>query len=59
MKELMAWINGNQDIDGHERHTSTFIISISDGINFVTIMIEDLICVSCFSRDKVMVTLLL
>jgi hypothetical protein len=27
--------NGNQDIDGHERHTSTFIISISDRIYFV------------------------
>jgi hypothetical protein len=35
MKELMARVNGNQDVDGHERHTSTFIISISDRINFV------------------------
>jgi hypothetical protein len=35
MKELMAHINGKQDVDGHERYTSTFIIMISDGINFV------------------------
>jgi hypothetical protein len=35
MKELIAQINGNQDVDGHERYTSTFIITISDRINFV------------------------
>jgi hypothetical protein len=35
MKELMARDNGNQDVDGHEPHTSTFIIWISDTINFV------------------------
>jgi hypothetical protein len=49
----MAHDNGNQDVDGHERHTSTFIIRISDRINFV--IVEDLISVSCFLRDKVMV----
>jgi hypothetical protein len=49
MKELMARGNGNQDVYGHERRTSRFIIRISDRI--------DLICVSCVSRDKVMVTL--
>jgi hypothetical protein len=35
MKELMACANGNQDVDGHECYTSTFIIRISDRINFV------------------------
>jgi hypothetical protein len=35
MKELMAHANFNQDIDGHERRTSRFIIRISDRINFV------------------------
>jgi hypothetical protein len=35
MKELMARGNGNQDVDGHERCTSKFIIRISDRINFV------------------------
>jgi hypothetical protein len=35
MKELMARVNGNQVVDGHERRTSTFIIRISDRINFV------------------------
>jgi hypothetical protein len=35
MKEFMARVNGNQDVDGHECHTSTFIIRISDGIIFV------------------------
>jgi hypothetical protein len=31
----MVRANGNQNIDSHERHTSRFIISISDRINFV------------------------
>jgi hypothetical protein len=31
----MARDNGNQDVDGHEHRTSTFIIRISDRINFV------------------------
>jgi hypothetical protein len=31
----MARANGNQVVDGHECRTSTFIIRISDGINFV------------------------
>jgi hypothetical protein len=35
MKDLMARVNGKQDVDGHERHTFTFIISISDRIHFV------------------------
>jgi hypothetical protein len=35
MKDLMARNNGNQDDDGHECPTSTFIIWISDRINFV------------------------
>jgi hypothetical protein len=35
MKELMARVNGNQDVDGHKRRTSTFFISISDRINFM------------------------
>jgi hypothetical protein len=35
MKELIARENGNHDVDGHERRTSTFIIMISDRINFV------------------------
>jgi hypothetical protein len=35
MKELIAHDNGNQDIDGHERRTSRFIIRISDRIDFV------------------------
>jgi hypothetical protein len=35
MKELMARDNDNQDIDGHERRTSRFIIRISDRINFM------------------------
>jgi hypothetical protein len=35
MKELVAQINGNQDVDGYECYTSTFIIGISDRINFV------------------------
>jgi hypothetical protein len=35
MKELMERDNGNQDVDGHEHHTSRFIIKISDKINFV------------------------
>jgi hypothetical protein len=35
MKELMARVNGNQDVDGHERYTPRFIIRISDRINFV------------------------
>jgi hypothetical protein len=35
MKELMTRVNGNQDVDGHERYTSTFIIRTSDRINFV------------------------
>jgi hypothetical protein len=30
-----ARVNGNQDVDVHERRTSTFIIKISDRINFV------------------------
>jgi hypothetical protein len=30
MKELLARENGNQDVDGHEHCTSTFIIRISD-----------------------------
>jgi hypothetical protein len=34
MKELMVRINGNQDVDSLERHTSTFIIRISDRNNF-------------------------
>jgi hypothetical protein len=35
MKELMAHVNENQDVDGHEGRTSRFIIRISDRINFV------------------------
>jgi hypothetical protein len=35
MKELMVRDNGNQDVDGHERYTSKFIIRISDRIKFV------------------------
>jgi hypothetical protein len=35
MKELMTRVNRNQVVDGHERRTSTFIIRISDIINFV------------------------
>jgi hypothetical protein len=35
MKELMVRGNGNQDVYGHERRTSRFIIGISDRINFV------------------------
>jgi hypothetical protein len=35
MKALMARDNDNQVVDGHERPTSTFIIRISDRINFV------------------------
>jgi hypothetical protein len=35
MKELMARGNGNQNVDGHERRTSRFIIRISDRISFV------------------------
>jgi hypothetical protein len=35
MKELMARDNGDQDIDGHKCPTSTFIIKISDRINFM------------------------
>jgi hypothetical protein len=35
MKELVAQINGNQDVDAHERLTSIFIIRISDRIDFV------------------------
>jgi hypothetical protein len=31
----MTCVNGNQDVDGHERHTSGFIIRIRDRINFV------------------------
>jgi hypothetical protein len=35
MKELMARDYGNPYVDGHERRTSTFIIRISDTINFM------------------------
>jgi hypothetical protein len=35
MKELMVRDNGNQDVDGHEHSISTFIIKISDRVNFV------------------------
>jgi hypothetical protein len=35
MKERMVHENGNQDVDGHERCTSRFIIGISDRINFI------------------------
>jgi hypothetical protein len=35
MKELMARVNGNQDVDANEHHTFGFIIRISDIINFV------------------------
>jgi hypothetical protein len=35
MTELMAQINGKQYADSHERPISTFIIRISDSINFV------------------------
>jgi hypothetical protein len=35
MKELMAQISGKQDVDGHERPTSAFIIKIRDGLDFV------------------------
>jgi hypothetical protein len=35
MKELMVHVNENQDVDGHERCTSKFIIRIGDRINFV------------------------
>jgi hypothetical protein len=35
MNELMAHDNGNQDVDGHERRTSRFIIRISDRINYM------------------------
>jgi hypothetical protein len=31
----MARVSGNQDVDGHECRISTFIIKISDRINFV------------------------
>jgi hypothetical protein len=34
MKELMACDDGKQNVDGHKHSTSTFIIRISDGINF-------------------------
>jgi hypothetical protein len=32
---VQAHDDGNQDVDGHERPTSIFIIRISDGINFI------------------------
>jgi hypothetical protein len=35
MEELVARDNGDQDVDGHECPTSTFIISISDRINIM------------------------
>jgi hypothetical protein len=35
MKEIMVCVNWNQVVDGHEHRTSTFIIKISDRINFV------------------------
>jgi hypothetical protein len=35
MQEILAHANGNQDVDGHERYTSIFIIRISGRINFV------------------------
>jgi hypothetical protein len=35
MKKLMAQIKGNQHVDGHERPTSTYIMRINDGIDFV------------------------
>jgi hypothetical protein len=35
MMELMAQINGNQVVDGHASPTSTSIIRIGDGIDFV------------------------
>jgi hypothetical protein len=35
MKEFMAHVNVNQDVDGHECPTSTFIIRIRDRIDFV------------------------
>jgi hypothetical protein len=35
MKELVAQINGNQDVDGHKLYTSRFIIRISGRVNFV------------------------
>jgi hypothetical protein len=35
MKELEAQIDGNQDVDDHKRLTSTFVIRISDRVNFM------------------------
>jgi hypothetical protein len=35
MEELVARDNGDQDVDGHECPTSTFIIRIRDRIDFV------------------------
>jgi hypothetical protein len=53
MKELMARANGNQDVDGHECYPSTFIINISDIINF---MINNgwgpYLCVLRFARQS-------
>jgi hypothetical protein len=53
MKELMAHDNGNQDVDGHERRTSIFIIRISDRINFVLNNgWGPYLCVLCFARQS-------
>ena len=45
--------DGKQDVDGHGRSTSTFIIEISDRINFVILMVEDLNCVLHFARQVI------
>jgi hypothetical protein len=49
----MVRINSKQDVDGHERHTSTFIIRINDGINFViNIGQRPYLCVLLFARQS-------
>jgi hypothetical protein len=53
----MARVNGNQDVDGHERRTSTSIIRIIDRINFMINNGWGPFSVYFVPRDKVMVTL--
>jgi hypothetical protein len=43
MKELMAQINGKQDVDSHERSTSISVTRITDIIN---------LCVLLFTRQS-------
>jgi hypothetical protein len=57
MKELMARDNGNQDVGGHECRTSTFIIKISDRINFVIHNGRGPYLCVLLLREKFMVTL--